>query len=100
MSRAPRYPVSRSTLSRIQAMVLGGEFAPGQRLPAERQLAEQLSVSRASLREALSTLETLGVVRVEPHRGTFVAVDEYANGTAQGELAAAPIWRFANRYTL
>jgi len=81
-------------------MALGGEFAPGQRLPAERQLAEQLSVSRASLREALSTLETLGVVRVEPHRGTFVAVDECANGAAQGALASALIWRFANRYTL
>lgn len=100
MSRTRHSPVSQATVGRIQAMVLGGEFAPGQRLPSERQFAEQLSVSRASLREALSTLETLGVVRVEPQRGTFVAADGYANGAAQGALASGPIWRFANRYTL
>jgi GntR family transcriptional repressor for pyruvate dehydrogenase complex len=100
MSRMLRSPVSQSTVGRIQAMLLGGEFAPGQRLPSERRFAEQLSVSRASLREALSTLETLGVVRVEPQRGTFVAVEGYANGATQRAVPSAPIWRFANRYTL
>lgn len=77
-------------------MLLGGEFVPGQRLPSERRLAAQLSVSRASLREALSTLATLGVVRVQPQRGTFVAAEHGTNGAAAG----APVWRFANRYTL
>jgi GntR family transcriptional regulator, transcriptional repressor for pyruvate dehydrogenase complex len=95
-----RLQVSQSTVSRIQVMILRGEFAPGQRLPSERQLAAQLSVSRASLREALSTLATLGIVRIEPHRGTFVAMDATANGTSQTPLAPGPVWRFANRYTL
>ncbi len=91
-------PVSQSTVSRIQLMILKGELTPGQRLPSERRLAEQLSVSRASLREALSTLATLGMVRIEPHRGTFVAVE--AGGTSQATAMPSPAWRFANRYTL
>ncbi len=75
-------------------MILSGEFSRSERLPSERQLAGQLAVSRASLREALSILETMGVVRVEPGRGTFVAADSGAN------VVPIPIWRFANRYTL
>ena len=81
-------------------MILDGTFAPGERLPAERQLAERLSISRASLREALSTLETLGLVRGEPHRGTFVTMAATTEGAAAAPLPGAPIWRFASRYTL
>lgn len=81
-------------------MILDGTFAPGERLPAERRLAAQLAVSRASLREALSILEALGLVRSEPHRGTFATRDAAAGGAAPAPLGPAPIWRFANRYTL
>ena len=81
-------------------MILDGTLTPGERLPAERRLAGQLSISRASLREALLTLESLGLVRGEPHRGTFVAVDVAANGASRIPFVASPIWRFANRYTL
>ncbi len=98
MSSSVRSPVSQSAVGRIQAMILSGEFAAGERLPAERRLAQQLAVSRASLREALSTLETLGLVRIEPQRGTFVSDHAEAENTA--ESAHAPIWRFSNRYTL
>nr|WP_275895687.1 FadR/GntR family transcriptional regulator [Acidibrevibacterium fodinaquatile] len=80
---------------RIQAMILDGAFAIGERLPAERALAAQLSVSRASLREALSILETLGLLRSEPYRGTFVAMNVAENGEAP-----TPVWRFGNRYSL
>jgi GntR family transcriptional repressor for pyruvate dehydrogenase complex len=95
-----RLPVSQSTVNRIQAMILAGKFAAGQRLPSERDLAEQLSVSRASLREALSILETLGLVRIEPHRGTFVTVNTNANEAEPVSLGSGMIWRFASRYTL
>ena len=95
-----RQPVSQSAVRQIQAMILDGTFAPGERLPAERQLAERLSISRASLREALSTLETLGLVRGEPHRGTFVTMDAATEGSATAPRAGAPMWRFASRYTL
>jgi len=61
-------------------MIVGGQLPEGARLPPERQLAAELKVSRATLREALSTLETLGLVRVEPSRGAFVAAQDGDGG--------------------
>lgn len=45
---------------------------PGERLPPERELAQILATSRASIREALRTLEGLGSVEIRPGLGTFV----------------------------
>src|SRR6202021_927808 len=52
-----------------------GQLRPGQRLGAERALAAELGVSRATLRQALAVLEEVGVVKRVPGRGggTFVA---------------------------
>jgi GntR family transcriptional repressor for pyruvate dehydrogenase complex len=84
--------VTQAVLERIQAMLRSGELAPGQPLPSQRQLAEDLQVSRASLREALSILGTLGLIRIEQGRGTFVAAP-----TDGGEVPGA--WRYGARYT-
>ena len=40
-------------VSRIQSRILAGELKPGDRLPAEREFATQLGVSRAAVREAI-----------------------------------------------
>jgi GntR family transcriptional repressor for pyruvate dehydrogenase complex len=77
-------------------MILSGELPPGTRLPSERQLADQFSVSRASLREAMSVLETLGLVRIEHGRGSFVSEASTHPGTA----SSLPVWRFSSLYTL
>lgn len=60
---------------RIMGMVERGELKPGERLGAERDLAERLGVSRSTLRQALASLESSGVIRRVPGRGggTFVA---------------------------
>lgn len=50
-----------------------GVFAPGVRLPGERALAAQLSVSRETLRQALKQLAADGVLYASPQRGWFVA---------------------------
>lgn len=50
-----------------------GAFAPGVRLPTERQLAEQFGVGRAVARRALAELEAEGMIRRHVGRGTFVA---------------------------
>ena len=47
-------------------------FKVGARLPPERALAEELNVSRASVREALSALEILGIVESRSGNGTFI----------------------------
>lgn len=48
------------------------EISPGERLPAERQLATQLGVGRSAVREALAALELLGIVNVRPGSGTYL----------------------------
>ncbi len=65
-------PVTQTIARRLQEMIRSGELKAGQKLPSQRVLSEQLNVSRPSLREALLTLETLGLVQTLPARGTFV----------------------------
>lgn len=59
-------------MSQIEGLLERGELRPGDQLPAERQLAEQLQVSRASVREALRSLELMGIVETRAGGGTFV----------------------------
>lgn len=66
----------------IEDQLSGGRLAVGGRLPAERSLAEQLGVSRTSVREAIRILEAMGVVRAGvgsgPDAGTVVISDPTA----------------------
>ncbi|MDQ1902669.1 FadR/GntR family transcriptional regulator [Paracoccus sp. WLY502] len=65
-------PVAQGVASRLQDMIRSGQLKAGQKLPSQRILSEQLQVSRPTLREALMTLETLGLIQTLPARGTFV----------------------------
>ncbi|ACZ90057.1 FadR/GntR family transcriptional regulator [Streptosporangium roseum] len=56
-------------IARIEERIAGDGLTVGDRLPGERQLAEQLQVSRSSVREAMRVLETLGVVSSQVGRG-------------------------------
>jgi DNA-binding FadR family transcriptional regulator len=56
----------------IEQAIRRGDFAPGERLPSERELVETFGVSRVSVREAIRSLEALGLVRVHQGRGAFV----------------------------
>ncbi|MBL3688030.1 FadR family transcriptional regulator [Leucobacter zeae] len=56
----------------LERLILEGELAPGEKLPAERELAEHFGVSRVSIREALRELENRGLIDRKPGRGTIV----------------------------
>ncbi|AWS45876.1 FadR/GntR family transcriptional regulator [Streptosporangium sp. 'caverna'] len=56
-------------IAQIELRIAGDGLTVGDRLPAERHLAEQLQVSRSSVREAMRVLETLGVVSSQAGRG-------------------------------
>ncbi|GAB7192708.1 FCD domain-containing protein [Kineococcus sp. NUM-3379] len=75
-----------AVLRRIEADLACGDLRVGGRLPPERLLAEQLGVSRASVREAIRVLEAMGVVRSAvgsgPDSGTVVVGDPAAPLTA------------------
>ncbi len=59
-------------VEQIKQLISEGKLKPGDRLLAERELADQFQVSRASVREAIRTLEMLGVIDIRPGEGTFV----------------------------
>lgn len=69
-----RVRISDVVSGQISELISTGTLLPGQRLPAERDLAEQLNVSRPSLREALIRLESDGFIRAAG-RGGFVVSD-------------------------
>lgn len=67
---APR--LYQRVAEKIASLIDAGEFEAGDRLPAERDLARKLGVSRASLREALSVLELEGYVDIRVGSGVYV----------------------------
>src|SRR5712692_3537746 len=56
----------------IEQRVLSGELHSGDRLPTERELAEQFHASRTAVREAMKSLAQKGLVDMRPGRGTIV----------------------------
>lgn len=79
MTAAPGTRTYESVIDAIRRMLIAGDVAPGDRLPSERELAVALGVSRPMVREALRTLEVLGVVAARrgqgPAAGTFVLAE-------------------------
>lgn len=66
-------PLYRQLVDDIIQRLESGEIKPGDRLQSEREMAESLKVSRITARQALDTLEQLGLVYREQGRGTFAA---------------------------
>lgn len=64
--------VADETVERIAEMIRTGGYLPGDRLPSERKLVEQLKVGRTSVREAMRRLETIGLVESRHGLGNFV----------------------------
>ena len=68
----PPDTLAQSTAELLRERLLGGGFAPGERL-VEAEIARQLGISRGPVREALAKLRAEGLVYDEPRRGSFVA---------------------------
>lgn len=64
--------VSDRVAEQVLALIASGQLAPGQRLPGERQLAEDMGVSRVSVRAALQRLKTQGFLAAVQGGGTRV----------------------------
>ncbi|MES2148285.1 MAG: FadR/GntR family transcriptional regulator [Pseudomonadota bacterium] len=78
----PEPRLYRVVATHIQELIRKENIKPGERLPAERELASKLSVSRASLREALIVLELGGIVEVRGGSGVYVS----EQASAQADL--------------
>ncbi|MBA3944968.1 MAG: FadR family transcriptional regulator [Herpetosiphonaceae bacterium] len=65
-------PVFQVVFEDLKQRIRRGEWLPGGRLPSITRLAKELSVSTASVREALRSLQSIGLVKIEHGRGVFV----------------------------
>ncbi|HZZ46251.1 MAG TPA: FadR/GntR family transcriptional regulator [Pseudonocardia sp.] len=74
MANVTAQSVSQAVADHLRRLIHRGEIGPGDRLPAERELAESLGVARISLREAIKSLQNDGYVEVRrgAHGGTYV----------------------------
>jgi GntR family transcriptional repressor for pyruvate dehydrogenase complex len=68
-----REAVPQQIVSRLLDLIQQRHLGPGDRLPAERELAAMMGVSRSSLREALRALTVLGVTEMRHGTGTYVS---------------------------
>lgn len=82
-------------LRMVEAMILDGELAPGDRLN-ELVLSHRLKVSRAPIREVVRRLERMGLVQVVPRRGVVVRRIELPDAMHLYDLRAA-LFRMAGR---
>ncbi len=89
-------PVRRSKVyeevaARIRRLIADGSLKPGDKLPAERELASMLGVSRTSVRDAIRTLEVTGLL--EPRQGEGTIVRELSTKNLVAPLASALLTR-------
>ncbi|MFW5980771.1 MAG: FadR/GntR family transcriptional regulator [Halanaerobiaceae bacterium] len=64
--------VYEKVIEQIKNLIYENKIKKGDKLPSERKLKEQLNVSRASIREAFSALEIIGLIESRPGEGTFI----------------------------
>lgn len=93
---APESRLYRQVADKIQSMIADEGIAVGERLPSERELSAKLSVSRASLREALIALEMVGIVEVRGGSGVYVT-SRSAQARSLGETGPGPFEVLAAR---
>ena len=67
--------IAEQAYKALKELLESGDFAPGQKLPSEDEMARQLNISRITLRTALQKLELLGYVDRKRGVGTFVVGD-------------------------
>jgi DNA-binding FadR family transcriptional regulator len=79
----------RQIADQLRTLIGKGEVAPGERLPAERDLARQLGVSRPSLREAIIALEVEGLLDVRVGSGIYVTPVNGSRASTTGDIAGA-----------
>ena len=67
-----RVRLYENAADQIQTLILRKKYAPGDRLPSERSLAQQFHISRHSLREALRILDVMGLIEIKVGDGIYV----------------------------
>lgn len=69
----PRATLSEQVAKQLAARITAGDWSPGEKLPSEAELCRAFHVGRSSLREALTSLAFIGLIRVRAGGGSYVA---------------------------
>jgi molybdopterin/thiamine biosynthesis adenylyltransferase/DNA-binding transcriptional regulator YhcF (GntR family) len=85
----PRRSLSQRVASKIAASIIDGSLPQESQLPPERELVDQMDVSRSTLREALKILEEKSLIEVRPGVGWFVGALSQSNLAAAHDLASS-----------
>jgi len=91
LDRNGEEPIYRQLIRHIRLQIDSGTLTAGARLPASRDLARQLNISRISVVNAYAELRAQGYLSAHAGRGTFVAGDgngSHSNGSGRSEHAA------------
>ena len=90
--------VSEEIIDQIRDLITSGRLRPGDRLPAERDLAKILGVGRSTVREAIRALESLSVLETRAGEGTFLRAGPNPKGPDL--LTATLLQSWDNRHKL
>ena len=94
MKPISKISITDKCVAGIKEEILSGNYKVDDKLPSEKELCEQLQVSRSTVREALRMLQAMGYVRIVHGKGSFVAK------TSESSSAAAEQWFAAKSYEL
>jgi len=100
MLAVPATAVSDHASHVIRQRIAQGTYPVGSLLPSQRDLSQQLGISRTSLREALSTLQGMGLVVARPGKGVYVAQPPPASSAAPVQPVAGMAWQFSQTCAL
>ncbi|QRM88906.1 FCD domain-containing protein [Lacinutrix sp. WUR7] len=73
LGKTEKFDVQKHIIANIRDLINLKNLEPGDKLPAERVLAEKFEVSRSNVREAIQKLELYGLLKSIPQSGTFIA---------------------------
>jgi DNA-binding FadR family transcriptional regulator len=94
---SPRRGAVADVLARLQEQIASGEYKPNERLPSESELCKAFGVSRPVIREALMSLQALGLTTSQAGIGTFVVSDRVRAPLLLGRYSPADV-REVRRY--
>ncbi|MEZ0212115.1 MAG: FadR/GntR family transcriptional regulator [Xanthobacteraceae bacterium] len=100
VNRTSERRLYQQVADQIRGLLQNGHFEIGSRLPAERDLAQQLGVSRPSLREALIALEIDGTVEIRMGSGIYVAAAVERRTLAQAATGESAVELMEARATV
>ena len=85
--KVKRYPLSRQVADQLEKMISDGVYKVGEKIPTEPELTQMFSVSRNTLREAIQSLTSAGILQVKQGDGTYVRADNRFHANMSKEYA-------------